>query len=122
MRFYATRAKEVYQKSRDFSAFWNNLDSRDIVVFNLVQMSESAQKILSSKGPTNIDLSSIPLIEIRGPRNRIVHDYESVEPKLLKEILEDDLPELVKKLDLIQLELPESKEITPDDFNSVGDF
>ena len=40
----------------------------------------------------------IPWREVYGLRNRIVHDYEGVNLKLVWEIILDDLPELKQML------------------------
>lgn len=40
----------------------------------------------------------IPWREVYGLRNRIVHDYEGVNLKLVWEIISDDLPELKQML------------------------
>lgn len=45
--------------------------------------------------------SSIPWKQIRGLRNRIVHDYEGVNLNLVWEIISDDLPELQMQLETI---------------------
>lgn len=42
--------------------------------------------------------ATIPWHQIRGLRNRIVHDYEGVNLKLVWEILENDLPELREEI------------------------
>ena len=45
--------------------------------------------------------SSIPWHQLYGLRNRIVHDYEGVNLKLVWQIIRDDLPSLQLKLELI---------------------
>lgn len=42
---------------------------------------------------------AIPWSELYGLRNRIVHDYEGVNLKLVWEIIENDLPELIRVLE-----------------------
>ena len=44
----------------------------------------------------------IPWRTIYGLRNRIVHDYEGVNMTLIWEIISDDLPELLEKLNMIR--------------------
>ena len=41
----------------------------------------------------------IPWRQIYGLRNRIIHDYEGINLKLIWEIIQDDLPELLKHLE-----------------------
>ena len=45
--------------------------------------------------------SSIPWHQLYGLRNRIVHDYEGVNLKLVWQIIRDDLPSLQLKLEMI---------------------
>lgn len=40
----------------------------------------------------------IPWRTLNGLRNRIVHDYEGVNLRLIWEIISDDLPQLLEKL------------------------
>jgi uncharacterized protein with HEPN domain len=42
--------------------------------------------------------TDIPWRQVYGLRNRIVHDYEGVNLKLVWEIIETDLPELMEML------------------------
>ncbi len=60
-------------------------------VFNLSQLGELANKVDSEFQQIH---SHIPWRQIYGLRNRIVHDYEGVNLKLVWEIIADDLPEL----------------------------
>ncbi len=60
-------------------------------VFNLSQLGELANKVDSEFRQIH---SHIPWRQIYGLRNRIVHDYEGVNLKLVWEIIADDLPEL----------------------------
>ena len=62
---------------------------------NLSQMGELANKVddmFAGEHP------EIPWKYIYGLRNRIVHDYEGVNLKLIWEIIKDDLPSLCEKL------------------------
>jgi uncharacterized protein with HEPN domain len=67
----------------------------DACVFNLSQLGELANRItedFEEKHP------EIPWRQVYGLRNRIVHDYEGVNLKLVWEIIESDLPDLVAML------------------------
>lgn len=65
-------------------------------VFNLIQLGElsriAADTLLQA-------YPEIPWREMRGLRNRIVHDYEGVNFRLVWEILSDDIPELQNMLE-----------------------
>ncbi len=60
-------------------------------VFNLSQMGELANKLDDDYRRKH---KQIVWNQIYGLRNRIVHDYEGVNLKLVWEIIEFDLPEL----------------------------
>lgn len=64
-------------------------------VFNLSQLGELANKVDSE---FQQKYSNVPWRQIYGLRNRIVHDYEGVNLKLVWEIIADDLPELKQML------------------------
>lgn len=68
-------------------------------VFNRSQLGELANKVDSEFQQLH---SNIPWRQINGLRNRIVHDYEGVNLKLVWEIIADDLPELKKMLKAIK--------------------
>lgn len=64
-------------------------------VFNLSQLGELANKVDLVFQQAH---GNIPWRQIYGLRNRIVHDYEGVNLKLVWEIISEDLPELRQML------------------------
>lgn len=68
----------------------------DACVFNLSQLGEMANKVDEAFEEQN---PQIPWRQIYGLRNRIVHDYEGVNLRLVWEIIESDLPELARMLE-----------------------
>ena len=68
-------------------------------VFNLSQMGELANRVEDTFAEAHPE---IPWRYIYGLRNRIVHDYEGVNLLLIWQIICDDLPGLVEKLDRIE--------------------
>jgi uncharacterized protein with HEPN domain len=78
--------------------FINDLKTQDAVLRNLHTLSESVQRI--SK---NIK-TQYPLIDwrsISGLRNVIVHDYLGIDLLRIWDIVEKDLPDLKKKIQII---------------------
>mgnify|MGYP000133265763 FL=1 len=68
-------------------------------VFNLSQLGELcriADEDYKAAPP------ELPWHEMYGLRNRIVHDYEGVNLRLVWEIISEDLPEVQKVLDKLQ--------------------
>jgi len=68
-------------------------------VFNLSQMGELANRVDDAFAEAH---PQIPWRYIYGLRNRIVHDYEGVNLRLIWEIIADDLPQLREALEEIQ--------------------
>ena len=67
----------------------------DACVFNLSQLGEIANLIDEAYKEAHPE---IPRRQVYGLRNRIIHDYEGINLKLIREIIEDDLPDLLEKL------------------------
>lgn len=67
-------------------------------VFNLSQLGELTTKLDADFIEEH---SEIPWKQMRGLRNKIVHDYEGVNLILVWEIIANDLPELLQQLETI---------------------
>lgn len=86
---------ETYIGDCDYEAFCKNEMLIEACVFNLSQLGELANKIDEEYEKAHSD---IPWRQIYGLRNRIIHDYEGINLKLIWEIIKDDLPDLVTQL------------------------
>lgn len=86
---------EKYSANMSYEDFMKNDLILEACVFNLSQMGELANKLDEAYREKH---SNIAWKQIYGLRNRIVHDYEGVNLKLVWEIIEYDLPELKEKL------------------------
>ena len=87
----------LYTKNIDFEKFISNPMIIDAVVRNIEIIGEASSKI-----PEEIknNFSLIPWIKLKGIRNRIVHDYFGVDVNIIWEIIEKDLVELKKQIEL----------------------
>lgn len=84
-----------YSSGYAYDSFIKDVKLLEACVFNLIQLGElchAADDKLADQYP------EIPWREIYGLRNRIVHDYEGVNFKLVWEIISEDIPELEKYL------------------------
>lgn len=88
-----------YVHGCDYESFSSNSMLVEACVFNLGQLGETANKIDESYEEAH---SEIPWRQIYGLRNRIVHDYEGVNLKLIWEVITDDLPDLLHKLERLR--------------------
>ncbi|MDE6405481.1 MAG: DUF86 domain-containing protein [Lachnospiraceae bacterium] len=81
----------AYVEGMDYEEFIKNDVIVEACVFNLSQLGEIANK-------ADVEFQNmhkeIPWRQVYGLRNRIVHDYEGVNLKLVWEIISDDLPML----------------------------
>ena len=67
----------------------------DSMLFRLVQISENARRLSEEYKD---DRPDIPWVALFGLRNRIVHDYGSVDLKVVYETLKFDIPSLTEKM------------------------
>lgn len=67
----------------------------DSMLFRMMQISENSKKLSDDYKLNHRD---IPWIAVYGFRNRIVHDYGSVDLNVVYETLKNDIPNLLKIL------------------------
>ena len=85
-------------------AFSSNELLQDSMMFRLIQISENARRLSDAYRDKH---SSIPWMAISGLRNRIVHDYGSVNLNVVFSTLKVDIPALMNAM---KKELEESSE------------
>lgn len=78
-----------------YNEFSENSILTEACVFNLSQLGELATKL---DADFTQQYANIPWHQMRGLRNKIVHDYEGVNLLLVWEIISDDLPVLKEQL------------------------
>ncbi len=88
-----------YTAGMDYNSFECNSMVVEASVFNLSQIGELANNIDRDFVQNH---NEIPWRQIYGLRNRIVHDYDGVNLKLVWEIINNDLLELKDYLQSIQ--------------------
>lgn len=82
-------AEQVVEKCGDAYKALNQFDSKNSILFNLMQIGEKLQKIESDS------LREIlPIKETYSIRNRISHDYDGIDLMIVEEILVQELPNL----------------------------
>ncbi len=80
-----------YSANMSYEEFVKNEIVMEACVFNLSQIGELANKLDDAYRKEH---KNIAWNQIYGLRNRIVHDYEGVNLKLVWEIIKYDLPDL----------------------------
>ena len=81
-----------------YDTFIADMKTVEACVFNLSQLGELCRIVDTSFSQAHPE---IPWREMYGLRNRIVHDYEGVNLRLVWEIISADIPELRNALEKI---------------------
>ena len=103
-----TAKVRAYCSACSYDDFCANDMLIEACVFNLSQIGELTTKL----GDTfKAEHSHVAWAQIYGLRNRIVHDYEGVNLRLIWEIISDDMPELQKVLSGIQRGFDENESV-----------
>ena len=84
-----------YTQDLDYTAFTQNELLVESCAFNLSQIGELSHKLETDF--QNI-YKDIPWKAIYGLRNRIIHDYDGINLKIIWETIKEDLPTLCKQL------------------------
>lgn len=80
------------------SEFERNEILIDSVLFRLIQVSENSDKLTSDFKDEH---SSIPWRSMKGMRNRIVHEYGTVDLTVIYNTVKEDIPVLLKLINQI---------------------
>ncbi len=76
--------------------FWDDQKTRDAVAMRLTVIGEAARHITA---PTAVQLPKVPFHHISGLRNRIVHDYGTVNFRVVWTIAQEELHPLIGELE-----------------------
>ena len=76
--------------------FFANRMLQEACIFNVLQVGELAAKAIEFG--INKEYPEVEWHQMRGMRNRIVHDYEGIRLEIVWETIQFDFPELLKKL------------------------
>lgn len=87
---------ENYCKGKDEKIFAQDNMLIEACVFNLAQIGELVVSLSESFKEEN---SHIPWYQIKGLRNKIVHDYQGISTVIVWEVIKNDLPILKKDLE-----------------------
>lgn len=76
--------------------FFSNRMLQEACIFNVLQVGELAAKAIELG--IYADHPEFEWRQMRGMRNRIVHDYEGVRLEIVWETIQNDFPDLLKKM------------------------
>ena len=91
----------LYTKNMDFDAFIADGKTISATAFVLGQIGELVNKVNEE---TQTAASNINWRGMRGLRNRITHDYENIDMKMLWDIVKTFIPELIEQIDAYLIE------------------
>ena len=77
--------------------FINNIQLQDAVIRRLLIIAEAAKRISET---TRQNLNNISWKELNGMRNRLVHEYDNVNLDIVWNVIQQEIPILVKELEL----------------------
>ena len=75
--------------------FTNNILLQDAVIRRLLIIAEAARRVSED---TKQNLASISWREINGMRNRLVHEYDDVNLNIVWNVIQQEIPLLIKEL------------------------
>ena len=82
----------TFTQNMDKQEFINDEKTQSSVLYQLVIMGEAVNRL--SEQFKN-QYPQIPFNEIRGMRNRVVHEYKEVDCDIIWEAIQKDIPELI---------------------------
>lgn len=82
----------LHMHNVDIEEFNKNDILLDSMMFRMIQISENCKKLTDYYKTVH---SEVPWNAVSGLRNRIVHDYGSVDLNIIYETLKKDIPELL---------------------------
>jgi len=93
----ASYASELlsYVDGMDYNAFVSDRKTISACAFMIGQMGELVTVISDE---TQIEHSTIPWRNIKGMRNRIIHDYEKVDYLVLWKTIDESIPQLIEAI------------------------
>jgi len=93
------RATEYVERLGNVSAFRQSQRDQDAVIRNIEIIGEAASRIQRHAPEFVTAHPELPWIEMRGMRNRMIHDYFNVDVNVVWSTVKDDLPLLKRQID-----------------------
>jgi uncharacterized protein with HEPN domain len=79
----------------DFTAFEKDVKTQSSVLYQIVIIGEAINRLSLEFAQSN---PQVPIDAIRGMRNRIVHEYKEVDVKILWEVTQSNIPQLLAQV------------------------
>ncbi len=85
----------TYTETMDYEVFKNDLKTQDAVMMRLVSIAELINRLMDHAPDFIANTPHIPWNTIRGMRNKIAHDYFSIDIPVLFETAKNSIPQLI---------------------------
>ncbi len=95
------RAMEYIENLGDVNAFEQSQRDQDAVIRNIEIIGEAARQIQQNAPEYVTAHPELPWIEIRGMRNKMIHNYFDVDVNVVWGTVKQDLPVLKKQIEHI---------------------
>ena len=89
---------QEFCESLDFIAFEGDIKTQSSVLYQIVIIGEAINRLSSDFAQSN---PQVPINAIRGMRNRVVHEYKEVDIKILWEVIQTNIPQLLAQIKVI---------------------
>jgi len=93
------RASEYIERLDSVNAFRQSQRDQDAVIRNIGIIGEAARQIQQHAPEFVTAHPELPWIEMRGMRNKMIHDYFDVDVNVVWGTVKDDLPRLKQQID-----------------------
>jgi uncharacterized protein with HEPN domain len=94
-----TRAVSYLDDVEDFEAFQRDRRSQDAIIRNIEIIGEAVSQIQSSDPEFIPGYPDVPWAKMRGMRNAMIHEYFSVNVRIVWATVRDDLPDLQRLIE-----------------------
>ncbi len=94
-----------YTKNMNRDQFYSDTLTQDAVIRNIEIIGEAANNLLEADPGIAARHPLIPFAQIYGMRNRVAHGYFAVSLAMVWDSVEEDIPELRKKIAKVREEL-----------------
>ena len=94
----SSRAAMEYMRGKSWDEFSKDPLLQDAVVRRLEIMGEAANRVSPA---TQKKYANLPWQAMKGTRNRVIHEYDSIELDIIWDIVQQDLPSLISELEKI---------------------
>lgn len=94
----SARTAVQYMRGKEWDDFSRDHLLQDAVVRRLEIIGEASGRVSEE---TQMKYAHLPWQAMKGTRNKIIHEYDSIELDIIWKIVEEDLPSLIEELEKI---------------------